>query len=554
MNEKMFCFQCQETAGGTGCKLSGVCGKNPEVAHAQDLLIYVLKGLGVIANHHQHGCGHEYCDFRKSIHAFVNDALFSTITNANFDVESIYNRIDEGLKLRDTFKDRVVNNKGIVLPNLDVLEWNGIRDDYDAKAQQVGVLAETNEDIRSLKELTMYGLKGMAAYLEHAARLGQVDSDNNEFILQTLGQLVTCNDANALTALALKTGEWGVKAMALLDKANTTAYGNPEITEVNIGVGNRPGILVSGHDLHDIEQLLEQSKDAGIDIYTHSEMLPAHYYPQLKKYSHLKGNYGNAWWKQREEFESFNGPILFTTNCIVPPTANASYKDRVFTTNSTGFPGWKHIPADENGKKDFSEIIALAKTCAAPEEIETGKIVGGFAHEQVFAVADKVVEAVKSGAIRKLVVMAGCDGRMKSRQYYTEFAQKLPKDCVILTAGCAKYKYNKLNLGDIGGIPRVLDAGQCNDSYSLALIALKLKEVFGLDDVNELPIVYNIAWYEQKAVIVLLALLSLGVKNIHLGPTLPGFLSANVAKVLVDNFGIGGITNVDDDLKSFGMI
>ena len=554
MNEKMFCFQCQETAGGTGCKLSGVCGKNPEVAHAQDLLIYVLKGLGVIANHHQHGCGHDYCDFRKSIHAFVNDALFSTITNANFDVESIYNRIDEGLKIRDTFKYRVVNVKGIALPNLDVLEWNGTRDDYDAKAQQVGVLAETNEDIRSLKELTMYGLKGMAAYLEHAARLGQVDSDNNEFILQTLGQLVTCNDANALTALALKTGEWGVKAMALLDKANTTAYGNPEITEVNIGVGNRPGILVSGHDLHDIEQLLEQSKDAGIDIYTHSEMLPAHYYPQLKKYSHLKGNYGNAWWKQREEFESFNGPILFTTNCIVPPTANASYKDRVFTTNSTGFPGWKHIPADENGKKDFSEIIALAKTCTAPTEIETGKIVGGFAHEQVFAVADKVVEAVKSGAIRKFVVMAGCDGRMKSRQYYTEFAQKLPKDCVILTAGCAKYKYNKLNLGDIGGIPRVLDAGQCNDSYSLALIALKLKEVFGLNDVNELPIVYNIAWYEQKAVIVLLALLSLGVKNIHLGPTLPAFLSPNVAKVLVDNFGIGGITNVDDDLKSFGMI
>ena len=554
MNEKMFCFQCQETAGGTGCKLSGVCGKNPEVAHAQDLLIYVLKGLGVIANHHQHGCGHDYCDFRKSIHAFVNDALFSTITNANFDVESIYNRIDESLKIRDTFKYRVVNVKGIALPDLDVLEWNGIRSDYDAKAQQVGILAETNEDIRSLKELTMYGLKGMAAYLEHAARLGQVDGDNNEFILQTLGQLVTCNDADALTALALKTGEWGVKAMALLDKANTTAYGDPEITEVNIGVGSRPGILVSGHDLHDIEQLLEQSKDAGIDIYTHSEMLPAHYYPQLKKYSHLKGNYGNAWWKQREEFESFNGPILFTTNCIVPPTANASYKDRVFTTNSTGFPGWKHIPADENGKKDFSEIIALAKTCAAPTEIETGKIVGGFAHEQVFAVADKVVEAVKSGAIRKFVVMAGCDGRMKSRQYYTEFAQKLPKDCVILTAGCAKYKYNKLNLGDIGGIPRVLDAGQCNDSYSLALIALKLKEVFGLNDVNELPIVYNIAWYEQKAVIVLLALLSLGVKNIHLGPTLPGFLSANVAKVLVDNFGIGGITNVDDDLKSFGMI
>ena len=554
MNEKMFCFQCQETAGGTGCKIAGVCGKNPEVAHAQDLLIYVLKGLGVIANHHQHGCGHDYCDFRKSIHAFVNDALFSTITNANFDVESIYNRVDKGLELREAFKDRVVNKKGIVLPNLDVLEWNGTRADYDAKAQQVGVLAETNEDIRSLKELTMYGLKGMAAYLEHAARLGQVDGDINEAILQTLGQLVTCNDADALTALVLKTGEWGVKAMALLDKANTTAYGNPEITEVNIGVGDRPGILVSGHDLNDIEQLLEQSKDAGIDIYTHSEMLPAHYYPRLKQYSHLRGNYGNAWWKQREEFASFNGPILFTTNCIVPPTANATYKDRVFTTNSTGFPGWKHIPADANGKKDFSEIIALAKTCAAPTEIETGKIVGGFAHEQVFAVADKVVEAVKSGAIRKFVVMGGCDGRMKNRQYYTDFAQKLPNDCVILTAGCAKYKYNKLALGDIGGIPRVLDAGQCNDSYSLALIALKLKEVFGLSDINDLPIVYNIAWYEQKAVIVLLALLSLGVKNIHLGPTLPGFLSPNVVDVLVKNFGIGGITTVDEDLKAFGLV
>ncbi|MBQ8959111.1 MAG: hydroxylamine reductase [Bacteroidales bacterium] len=553
MNEKMFCFQCQETAGGTGCKISGVCGKSPEVAHAQDLLIYVLKGLGVIANHHQHGCGHDYCDFRKSIHAFVNDALFSTITNANFDVESIYNRIDEGLKLRDTFKDRVVNKKGIALPSLDVLGWNGTRADYDAKAQQVGVLAEANEDIRSLKELTIYGLKGMAAYLEHAARLGQVDGDNNEYILQTLGQLATCNDADALTALALKTGEWGVKAMALLDKANTTAYGNPEVTEVNIGVGNRPGILVSGHDLNDIEQLLEQSKDAGIDIYTHSEMLPAHYYPKLKKYSHLRGNYGNAWWKQREEFSTFNGPILFTTNCIVPPTANANYKDRVFTTNSTGFPGWKHIPADANGKKDFSEIIALAKTCAVPTEIETGKIVGGFAHEQVFAVANKVVKAVKSGAIRKFIVMAGCDGRMKSRQYYTEFAQRLPKDCVILTAGCAKYKYNKLGLGDINGIPRVLDAGQCNDSYSLALIALKLKDVFGLDDVNQLPIVYNIAWYEQKAVIVLLALLSLGVKDIHLGPTLPGFLSPNVAHVLVQNFGIGGITSVDEGMKLFGI-
>ncbi|MDO4218209.1 MAG: hydroxylamine reductase [Bacteroidales bacterium] len=549
MENKMFCFQCQETAGCTGCKVSGVCGKTPQVAHAQDLLIYVLKGLGVIANHHQHSCGHDYCDFRKSVHAFVNDALFCTITNANFDPESIYARIEKGLEIRDTFKYRVTNKKGIELPKLDVLDWHCAREQYDEKAQNVGILAESNEDIRSLKELTMYGLKGMAAYLEHAARLGQADDDANEFILQTLGQLVTCNDTDELTALTLKTGEWGVKAMALLDKANTTAYGNPEITEVNIGVGNRLGILISGHDLNDIEQLLEQSKDAGIDIYTHSEMLPAHYYPRLKQYSHLKGNYGNAWWKQREEFEAFNGPILFTTNCIVPPIANATYKERVFTTNSTGFPGWKHIPVDANGKKDFSEIIALAKTCPAPKEIETGKIVGGFAHEQVFALADKVVEAVKSGAIRKFVVMAGCDGRMKSREYYTEFAKALPKDCVILTAGCAKYKYNKLALGDIGGIPRVLDAGQCNDSYSLALIALKLKEVFGLDDVNQLPIAYNIAWYEQKAVIVLLALLSLGVKNIHLGPTLPAFLSPNVAKVLVENFGIGGISTVEEDLK-----
>ncbi|MCR4965622.1 MAG: hydroxylamine reductase [Bacteroidales bacterium] len=552
MEEKMFCFQCQETAGGTGCKLSGVCGKNPQVAHAQDLLVYILKGIGVIANLHPHGCGHDYCENRKRIHSFTNDALFSTITNANFDLESLYARIDRAIELRDWFKSKV-SSKGIDLPKIDVLEWNGAREEYDEKAKSVGILAEPNEDIRSLKELTMYGLKGMAAYLEHAARLGQVDSDIDESILQALGLLMTCQNAEELTALVLKTGEWGVKAMALLDKANTTAYGNPEITEVNLGVGNRPGILISGHDLKDIEQLLEQSKDTGVDIYTHSEMLPAHYYPKFKKYSHLKGNYGNAWWKQREEFERFNGPILFTTNCIVPPIANATYKDRVFTTNSTGFPGWKHIPSDENGHKDFSEIIALAKTCKAPVEIESGKIVGGFAHEQVFALADKVVEAVKCGAIRKFVVMAGCDGRMKSRQYYTDFAKALPKDCVILTAGCAKYKYNKLDLGDIGGIPRVLDAGQCNDSYSLALIALKLKEVFGLEDVNDLPIVYNIAWYEQKAVIVLLALLSLGVKNIHLGPTLPSFLSPNVASVLVNNFGIGGITTVEEDMKLFGI-
>ncbi len=550
MNEKMFCFQCQETAGCVGCKILGVCGKSPLVAHAQDLLIYMLKGIGVIANHKP--SDKKCCDNRKKIHAFVNDSLFCTITNANFDVESIYARIDKALEIRNWFKERVLS-KGVTLPKLDVLEWNGTREQYDEKAMTIGVLSESNEDIRSLKELNMYGLKGMAAYLEHASRLGFVDDDINEYILQTLGLIMTCNDADKLTASVLKTGEMGVSAMALLDKANTTTYGNPEITEVNIGVGTRPGILVSGHDLNDIHQLLEQSQDAGIDIYTHSEMLPTHYYPKLKRYSHLKGNYGNAWWKQREEFESFNGPILFTTNCIVPPAANASYKDRAFTTNSTGFPGWKHIMADENGRKDFSEIIALAKTCQSPKEIETGKIVGGFAHNQVFALADKVVDAVKSGAIRKFVVMAGCDGRMKTREYYTEFAKALPKDCVILTAGCAKYKYNKLDLGDIGGIPRVLDAGQCNDSYSLALIALKLKEVFGLDDINKLPVVYNIAWYEQKAVIVLLALLSLGVKNIHLGPTLPAFLSPNVAKILVENFGISGITTVEEDLKIFGI-
>ena len=550
MNEKMFCFQCQETAGCVGCKILGVCGKSPLVAHAQDLLIYMLKGIGVIANHKPFD--KKCCDNRKKIHAFVNDSLFCTITNANFDVESIYARIDKALEIRKWFKERVLS-KGVALPKLDVLEWNGTREQYDEKAMTIGVLSESNEDIRSLKELNMYGLKGMAAYLEHASRLGFVDDDINEYILQTLGLIMTCNDADKLTASVLKTGEMGVSAMALLDKANTTTYGNPEITEVNIGVGTRPGILVSGHDLNDIQQLLEQSQDAGIDIYTHSEMLPTHYYPKLKRYSPLKGNYGNAWWKQREEFESFNGPILFTTNCIVPPTANASYKDRIFTTNSTGFPGWKHIVADENGRKDFSEIIALAKTCQSPKEIETGKIVGGFAHNQVFALADKVVDAVKNGAIRKFVVMAGCDGRMKNREYYTEFAKALPKDCVILTAGCAKYKYNKLDLGDIGGIPRVLDAGQCNDSYSLALIALKLKEVFGLDDINKLPVVYNIAWYEQKAVIVLLALLSLGVKNIHLGPTLPAFLSPNVAKVLVENFGISGITTVEEDLKIFGI-
>lgn len=550
MEKNMFCYQCQETANGIGCKLIGVCGKKPEVAKAQDLLIYLLKGIGVAVSLCK---SKPCCSKRADVYNFVNDSLFCTITNANFDKESIYKRIDEAIVLRNQLISRI-KEKGVAIPDIDVLTWNGNRTEYDEKAQTVGVLSCKNEDIRSLKELTMYGLKGMAAYLEHAARLGLVETEINDFILYALSELVLNEDATSLTALALTTGEWGVKAMALLDKANTTAYGNPEITEVNISVGNRPGILVSGHDLNDIEQLLEQSKDSGIDIYTHGEMLPAHYYPRLKKYAHLRGNYGNAWWKQREEFETFNGPILFTTNCIVPPTGKATYSGRVYTTNSTGYPGWKHIVSDMNGKKDFSEIIALAKTCKAPKEIEKGSIVGGFAHEQVFALADKVVEAVKNGDIRKFIVMAGCDGRMKNRDYYTEFAKSLPHDCVILTAGCAKYRYNKLPFGDINGIPRVLDAGQCNDSYSLALIALKLKEVFGLNDINELPIAYNIAWYEQKAVIVLLALLSLGVKNIHLGPTLPAFLSPNVAKVLVDNFGISGINTVDEDLKRLGIL
>ena len=551
MENKMFCYQCQETANGMGCKLAGVCGKTPEVANAQDLLLYILKGIGVLVTVCKPGCSH--CLKTKKVYDFVNDALFSTITNANFDVESIYDRIDRAIALRNELL-RALEDNGVSVPAMDMLIWNGSRVEYAEKSKTVGVLDCEDEDVRSLKELTTYGLKGMAAYLEHAARLGYVEAEINDYVLYALSELALTDDAVSLTALALKTGEWGVKAMALLDKANTGSYGNPEITEVNISVGSRPGILVSGHDLKDLEQLLEQSKDSGIDIYTHGEMLPAHYYPQLKKYPHLKGNYGNAWWKQREEFETFNGPILFTTNCIVPPTGKATYSGRVYTTNSTGYPGWKHIVADSEGRKDFSEIIELAKTCKAPTEIEKGSIVGGFAHNQVFALADKVVEAVRSGAIRKFVVMAGCDGRMRSRTYYTDFAKALPNDCVILTAGCAKYRYNKLPLGDINGIPRVLDAGQCNDSYSLALIALKLKEVFGLDDINKLPVVYNIAWYEQKAVIVLLALLSLGVKHIHLGPTLPAFLSPNVAKVLVDNFGIAAISTVDEDLKAFGVI
>ena len=546
MEAKMFCFQCQEAAKGTGCTIKGVCGKDDKTANRMDLLLFVTKGIATVATM-LHNAGIETS---MQVGHFTTDALFSTITNANFDIESITKRIIKGLKLRNELI-AIAKKENITLPIIDELVWNGEENSFEGKSQTVGVLREANEDIRSLKELTIYGLKGMAAYVEHAANLVYEEPEIYPFIQRALADTLRKDlSAEQLTSLVLETGSFGVKAMALLDKANTSSYGNPEITHVNIGVRNNPAILISGHDLKDMEELLAQTEGTGIDIYTHSEMLPANYYPAFKKYKHFVGNYGNAWWKQREEFENFNGPILFTTNCIVPPLEGASYRDRVYTTNSTGFPGWKHIPAREDGKtKDFSEIIAHAKRCAAPNEIEHGEIIGGFAHNQVLALADKVVDAVKSGAIRKFVVMAGCDGRMKSRNYYTEFAEQLPNDCVILTAGCAKYRYNKLPLGDINGIPRVLDAGQCNDSYSLALIAMKLQEVFGLEDINQLPIVYNIAWYEQKAVIVLLALLSLGVKNIHLGPTLPAFLSPNVAKVLVENFGIGTIQTPEEDIE-----
>lgn len=546
MDAKMFCFQCQEAAKGTGCTIKGVCGKDDETANRMDLLLFVTKGVSVVATLLRNAG----VEIPSHIDHFVVDALFSTITNANFDIESITKRIVEGITLRDRLKEEA-RKQAIELPIIDELVWIGDENSFEGKALTVGVLREANPDIRSLKELTIYGLKGMAAYVEHAGNLGFEDKDLHRFIQYALAETLRKDlSAEQLTALVLETGSYGVKAMALLDKANTSSYGNPEITQVNIGVRNNPAILISGHDLKDMEELLAQTEGTGVDVYTHSEMLPANYYPAFKKYKHFVGNYGNAWWQQREEFESFNGPILFTTNCIVPPLEGASYKDRVYTTNSTGFPGWKHIPSREDGKtKDFSEIIAHAKRCAAPKEIEHGQITGGFAHNQVMSLADKVIDAVKSGAIRKFVVMAGCDGRMKSRNYYTEFASELPSDCVILTAGCAKYRYNKLPLGDIGGIPRVLDAGQCNDSYSLAVIAMKLQEAFGLEDINQLPIVYNIAWYEQKAVIVLLALLSLGVKNIHLGPTLPAFLSPNVAKVLVENFGIGTISTVDEDIE-----
>lgn len=529
----MFCFQCQEAAGGKGCTINGVCGKTAEVAKAQDLLVYVTKGLAIVSNE-----GRKAHVVDGNVDKYITENLFSTITNANFHNEALLDRVEETLKLREELKVKVLNNGGQVAGA------------FDAKAENVGVLATEHEDIRSLRELVIYGLKGLSAYMNHAMNLGYNDVEVHGFMAKALA--ATLDDslsAEDLVALSLEAGKYGVTAMALLDKANTETYGNPEITRVDIGVRNSPGILISGHDLKDLQMLLAQTEGTGVDVYTHSEMLAGQYYPAFKKYPHFAGNYGNAWWKQGEEFEKFNGVILMTTNCIVPP--KDSYKNRLFTTGATGVPGCTHIAADEIGNKDFSELIVMAKKCKAPTEIEKGEIVGGFAHNQVLALADKVVDAVKTGAIKRFFVMAGCDGRAKSRNYYTEFAEKLPKDTVILTAGCAKYKYNKLNLGDIGGIPRVLDAGQCNDSYSLVVIALKLQEVFGLDDINKLPISYNIAWYEQKAVIVLLSLLYLGVKNIHLGPTLPAFLSPNVAKVLVENFGIAGIGTVDEDIKMF---
>ena len=553
-NNKMFCYQCQETAQGKGCTVIGVCGKTAKTAKLQDLLIYTTKGVALYSS-----ILRKEGKVSQEINRYLINSLFITITNANFDDNAIIEEIRKGIKIRKELELSLnEENKKEVEKFSHLVNWQAETDEEIVEfsnEKKVGILRTENEDVKSLRELLIYGLKGMSAYAEHAMNLGKTQDEIFAFIEK--GLLATEDDSltgEELTALVLECGSYGVKVMALLDEANTSAFGNPVITKVNIGVGTRPGILISGHDLNDLKQLLEQSVDSGVDIYTHSEMLPGHYYPELKKYPHFFGNYGNAWWKQKEEFEKFNGPIVFTTNCIVPPSAEASYKDRVFTTNAAGYPGWKKVKVNEDGTKDFSEIIELAKTCQAPTELEKGEIVGGFAHNQVLSLADTVIENIKSGAIRKFVVMAGCDGRMVSRNYYTEFAEKLPKDTIILTAGCAKYKYNKLNLGDINGIPRVLDAGQCNDSYSLAVIALKLKEVFGLNDVNELPIVYNIAWYEQKAVIVLLALLYLGVKNIHLGPTLPAFLSPNVAKVLVENFGIGGITTVDEDLKKFDLV
>ncbi len=546
----MFCYQCQEAAKGTGCTIKGVCGKTDEVANLQDVLMFVLKGISIY-NTTARRAGIE----KPEINKFIVDGLFATITNGNFDQNVFIRKIQQGLEMRNKLRQEL--EKTGIRPEGPVNEaatWEPFSpDEFVSKAETAGVLATEDEDVRSLRELIIYGVKGMAAYTEHAFNLGYEDPAIYTFMQEAL--VATTRDtltADELVELVIETGKYGVTAMALLDKANTSAYGNPEITTVNIGTRNNPGILISGHDLKDMEELLAQTEGTGVDVYTHSEMLPANYYPAFKKYSHFVGNYGNSWWKQKEEFETFNGPVLFTTNCIVPPASSSTYSDRVYTTGAAGFYGFRHIPDRESGgKKDFSSIIEHAKNCLPPVEIEKGEITGGFAHAQVFALADKIVEAVKSGAIRKFFVMAGCDGRMKSRNYYSEFAEKLPQDTVILTAGCAKYRYNKLPLGDIGGIPRVLDAGQCNDSYSLAVIAMKLKEVFELNDINELPIAYNIAWYEQKAVIVLLALLSLGVKNIHLGPTLPAFLSPNVAGVLVEKFGIAGITTADQDMALF---
>lgn len=542
MDYQMFCYQCQETAGCSGCTRAGVCGKTADVANMQDLLVYVTKGLSAVTTQLRR----EGKTIEPSVNHRVTLNLFITITNANFDKEMIIKAIEETLRVKKELLKQVVNQTRLPKAAL----WEGTVSQFEQKAKEVGVLTTENEDIRSLRELITYGLKGLSAYTKHANALlkdnEEIDSFIQRALASTLDDSLTLND---LIALTMETGKYGVEGMALLDQANTQAYGNPKISKVKLGVNKNPGILVSGHDLRDLEMLLEQTQGTGVDVYTHSEMLPAHYYPAFKKYPNFVGNYGNAWWRQKEEFESFGGPILMTTNCIVPP--KDSYKDRLYTTGAAGYPGCRHIAGEIGEKKDFSEIIAKAKTCPPPTEIETGEIVGGFAHNQVIELADKIVDAVKEGAIKKFVVMAGCDGRASSRSYYTDFAKALPKDTVILTAGCAKYRYNKLNLGEISGIPRVLDAGQCNDSYSLAVIAMRLKEVFGLEDINDLPIVYNIAWYEQKAVIVLLALLYLGVKNIHLGPTLPAFLSPNVAKVLVDNFGIAGITTVDQDMEIF---
>lgn len=537
MENTMFCYQCQETAGCTGCTRYGVCGKSPQTAKLQDILIYVTKGLSEVTTklRKENKTVDKYTDM------LIVDNLFITITNANFDNNIITEKIRETISQRDKLISDLSDNRCLS----PAAHWQ--MSDSD---KNIGVLSALDEDYRSLRELITYGLKGMAAYIKHASALGYDDNHINAFLQESLSKLTNDNiTTDELLALSLETGKYGVTAMALLDKANTSSYGNPEITKVNIGVRSNPAILISGHDLHDLEMLLKQTEGTGVDVYTHSEMLPAHYYPAFKKYTHFAGNYGNAWWKQTEEFESFNGPVLLTTNCLVPP--KESYKDRVYTTGAVGFTGCRHIPANTYGEKDFTEIIDHAKKCASPIELETGEITGGFAHNQVLALTDKIVDAVETGAIKRFVVMAGCDGRSKSRNYYTDFAKALPKDTVILTAGCAKYKYNKLNLGEINGIPRVLDAGQCNDSYSLAVVALKLKEVFNLNDINELPIIYNIAWYEQKAVIVLLALLHLGVKNIHLGPTLPGFLSPNVAKILIDNFGISGINSVENDITKF---